>query len=150
MRVLFACDVTDKEQDVLDQVIEWAERLDAKVDLLYVEPYSASQASYLDPVFTRELQTALELGRKVHVEALEAVLERIPERLRGTVSVRSGDPARLIVDAAAEYDSVFVGTHGRRGVRRWFLGSVAEWVVRAATVPAIVMRRRDGNIEEAA
>ena len=37
-------------------------------------------------------------------------------------------------------DLIIVGTHGRRGPGRWWLGSVAERVVRAATIPVLVTR----------
>lgn len=49
-------------------------------------------------------------------------------------------PVDAILDASAAADLIVVGTHGRRGPGRWWLGSVAERVVRAATVPVIVTR----------
>ncbi len=33
-----------------------------------------------------------------------------------------------------------MASHGRTGVRRWFIGSVAEEVVRSATVPVMLLR----------
>jgi nucleotide-binding universal stress UspA family protein len=46
--------------------------------------------------------------------------------------VRSGDPPIEIVQAADEWKAgmVIVGSHGRTGIPRWLLGSVAEYVVR--------------------
>lgn len=56
--------------------------------------------------------------------------------------VRLGDPAeeilRLSVETSA--DIIVVGTHGRRGIRRVMLGSVATEVVRRATIPVLVAR----------
>jgi nucleotide-binding universal stress UspA family protein len=49
-------------------------------------------------------------------------------------------PVEAILDAAATADLIVVGTHGRRGPGRWWLGSVAERVVRAATIPVLVTR----------
>ena len=49
-------------------------------------------------------------------------------------------PVDAILDAGATADLIVVGTHGRRGPGRWWLGSVAERVVRAATVPVLVTR----------
>ncbi len=49
-------------------------------------------------------------------------------------------PVDAILDAAAAADLIVVGTHGRRGPGRWWLGSVAERVVRAAPVPVLVTR----------
>ncbi len=59
-----------------------------------------------------------------------------------TVSVVEGSPARVLLDAAQEHHAtaVVVGSHGRRGLRRFFLGSVAENVVRSSDVPVFVVR----------
>lgn len=56
--------------------------------------------------------------------------------------VADGDPADEILDVADARDvgTIVIGTHGRRGVRRWFLGSVAERVVARSRVPVIVLR----------
>lgn len=54
-------------------------------------------------------------------------------------------PARAIVSLAAEIDAdlIVVGTHGRRGIRRAILGSVAEEVVRTAGCPVFAVRPKD-------
>jgi nucleotide-binding universal stress UspA family protein len=53
-----------------------------------------------------------------------------------------GRPSRTIVEYAEDegYDQVVMGSHGRSGVSRILLGSVAETVVRRATVPVTVVR----------
>jgi len=53
-----------------------------------------------------------------------------------------GSPAREIVDHAASIgaDLVVMGTHGRSGVDRLLLGSVAERVVRSSPVPVLTVR----------
>jgi nucleotide-binding universal stress UspA family protein len=58
--------------------------------------------------------------------------------------VLTGDPSREIIRMAedVEADLIIVGTHGRRGIRRLFLGSVAEQVMRRASCPVLVMRPR--------
>ncbi|HTM22059.1 MAG TPA: universal stress protein, partial [Kofleriaceae bacterium] len=57
---------------------------------------------------------------------------------------RIGAPAREIVELAEEVeaDIVVVGTHGRHGINRLVLGSVAEHVVRDAHCPVLVARPR--------
>lgn len=56
--------------------------------------------------------------------------------------LRLDAPAEEIAQIAAdlEADLVVVGTHGRRGIARWLLGSVAEAVVRLAPCPVFVVR----------
>jgi hypothetical protein len=59
--------------------------------------------------------------------------------------VALGAPARAIAELAAQLDAdtVVVGTHGRRGLRRAFLGSVAEEVARTCGCPVLVVRPKD-------
>ena len=56
------------------------------------------------------------------------------------VQVVEGSPVDALLDAAHGADLLVVGTDSRRGLRRWWLGSVAEAVVRAAHVPVLVVR----------
>ncbi|MCA9571590.1 MAG: universal stress protein [Myxococcales bacterium] len=76
-------------------------------------------------------------------------LERVADELRAehpaletTVEVSEGHPVEVILEAAEQEEAtrIIVGTHGRRGLRRLFLGSVAERVVRASPVPVLVVR----------
>lgn len=55
-------------------------------------------------------------------------------------AVAEGEVARSILDHAEEFDWVVIGSHGREGVARILLGSVAEKVVRRAPVPVTVVR----------
>jgi nucleotide-binding universal stress UspA family protein len=57
-------------------------------------------------------------------------------------AVRQGDPRVEIVDEAEAWgaDLVIVGSHGRTGVKRWLMGSVAEYVVRHAPCSVEVAR----------
>ena len=57
-----------------------------------------------------------------------------------TMVIAEGRPVDVILAAAADADLLVLGTHGRRGPSRWWLGSVAERVVRAAEVPVLVTR----------
>jgi nucleotide-binding universal stress UspA family protein len=52
--------------------------------------------------------------------------------------VLPGPAAAAVIDATGP-DDVVLTSHGRSGVRRWLLGSVAEKLVRLGTVPTIVV-----------
>src|SRR5262245_59069946 len=56
--------------------------------------------------------------------------------------LEDGDPARAIVQVAREVpcDLIILGTHGRRGLARLLMGSVAEQVVRKAPCPVVTVR----------
>ncbi|MFW6320781.1 MAG: universal stress protein [Halohasta sp.] len=61
-----------------------------------------------------------------------------------------GSPSREILQAAEDCDLIVMGTHGRGGLDRLLLGSVAEKVVRGASVPVMTVRVGDDPAEVAA
>lgn len=73
---------------------------------------------------------------------LEAMAKKFFLNGNAKVLVRSGDPRNVIKAVAREIgaDLIVMGTHGRRGLERFFLGSVAEEVVRGAPCSVLVAR----------
>jgi nucleotide-binding universal stress UspA family protein len=59
--------------------------------------------------------------------------------------VIGGNPGEALITAAQQRsaDLIVVGSHGRHGLQRLFLGSVAEHVVRNAPMPVLVVRTRE-------
>ncbi len=79
------------------------------------------------------------------VEKAQAYLDRVAEGLREdgftvTTHVRYGHPAREIIDASKKADLVAMSTHGRSGLGRWALGSVADKVIRHSVKPVLLIR----------
>lgn len=81
------------------------------------------------------------------IEAAQTGLENLVKsenlgRLNPKLEVRVGSPAGEIVAAANDLkaDLVCIGTHGRGGLAHFFLGSVAEKVVRQAPCPVLTIR----------
>jgi nucleotide-binding universal stress UspA family protein len=56
--------------------------------------------------------------------------------------VVEGSPTRKIVEMAADFDLVVIGTLGRSALSKLFMGSVAERVTRYAPCPVLVVRSR--------
>lgn len=94
------------------------------------------------PYFTIEQITALEAERRVAQAATADHLTRFAAASAFQVEslVVDEPPVEAILDASAGADLIVLGTHGRRGPGRWWLGSVAERVVRAAAIPVLVTR----------
>jgi nucleotide-binding universal stress UspA family protein len=62
-------------------------------------------------------------------------------------SAETGKPAEVIVDKAAAQTGTLIAmsTHGRSGVQRWLLGSVADKVLHASTSPLLLVRAKEGE-----
>ena len=90
-------------------------------------------------------QGAEELQERLGTVVKSRVEQMHPEGLMFFLHVRIGDPADELLTLAGEADAdvVCVGTHGRGGVKRLILGSVAEKVVRHAHCPVLVARVKD-------
>jgi nucleotide-binding universal stress UspA family protein len=139
-RVLIAIDGSEPSLNAL----EFAFDRYADTDLVVV--------SVLDP--TEYLQGSSTMGpasvdswQEAADDAAGEVLDAAVERARAhglelETDTVYGSPAREIVDYAEEHDidQIIVGSHGREGVSRILLGSVAETVVRRASVPVTVVR----------
>jgi nucleotide-binding universal stress UspA family protein len=85
----------------------------------------------------------IDQARSIRQSAAEVIVERGREAGVGVrCLIWEGDPGEAIVEAAAaeSVDLIVVGSHGRRGVDRFFTGSVSEQVVRTAHVPVVVAR----------
>ncbi len=76
--------------------------------------------------------------------ALESMTAQVSESQFGKVKldVRLGDPGQVVTDLADELDAelVVIGSHGRTGITRLVLGSVAERVTRLAHCPVLVVK----------
>src|SRR5690606_26289279 len=93
--------------------------------------------------------TIAEAGTVVSVEEVEQYLEkvaaRLPEDVSSTYVVRDGRPGIELVALSEEIPDAMIvmATHGRGGLPRALLGSVADKVVRSAKVPVGLVRAND-------
>lgn len=78
---------------------------------------------------------------------LEAAYPRVRD-LRVETRIAEGDPAVCILEAAREVgaDMIVMGTHGRTGLGRLLMGSVAEEVLRKAPCPVMTVKSGDGTL----
>ena len=72
---------------------------------------------------------------------LESIARRLPRNIRVHTAVRLGDPAGEIVMQAREgaVDLIVMSTHGRTGLFRWVMGSVADSVAHRTAVPVLLV-----------
>jgi nucleotide-binding universal stress UspA family protein len=139
-RILVPTDFTETSDHALDWALELAKRLGATVTVLHT--YEIPIVGFPDGaiIATPEIAGRISEASKA---ALEATMAKIQGRGVPVDSVlREGVPWEEInaVADAMDADLVVIGTHGRRGLTRALLGSVAENVVRTAKHPVVTIR----------
>lgn len=123
----------------LEYALEEADETDGVVVVHAVDP---SQSGYGEFAHfgTDSMQERLrEHGEALLEQARDRVAER-PQQVRTELLV--GPPASSVVTYVTEHDvdRVIVGSHGRSGVSRVLLGSVAEQIARRAPAPVTIVR----------
>jgi nucleotide-binding universal stress UspA family protein len=87
---------------------------------------------------------------KIAQEAAEKEMEKLikkyklkPDEYRSKI-VRGGDPSSVIAKEAKKTSAemIIMGSHGRSGIQRFFLGSVAERTLRYASCPTLIIKNR--------
>lgn len=141
MHVLVAVDDSEPAWTALDHTIETFEA--AEITALHVvDPvdlvYGDMEGGYFDQAI---LENAKDTGQAFLDEVADHAAETEHAGDFETV-LEVGQPSREIIDYAAQHDvdHIVVGSHGRSGVSRVLLGSVAESVARRAEVPVTIIR----------
>jgi nucleotide-binding universal stress UspA family protein len=129
-KMLYPVALTDISEKIVPHVVFIADKFDSQIHLIFVA----------------------RMGRKEFLETPESVLSRATERLREfaeahfsdyalKIKVVSGDPADKIVEYidTEGIDLVVMGTHGRKGLEKILLGSVAAEVVSRSTAPVVTI-----------
>ncbi|WP_331236543.1 universal stress protein [Natronorarus salvus] len=114
---------------------------DATVRLLYVlDPMVDYSRRLAFPGYTDEDEYTTE--REEADAILDSLVRDAPEEIAVETELAAGAPAGAIVEFCDEndVDQIVIGSHGREGVARFLLGSVAETVVRRSVVPVTVVR----------
>lgn len=142
--IVAGIDFSDWTEPVLNAAESLAEAYDASMNVVYAEafeppPYFTSRS--IDRV-KEALALQREEAERALKEAVEATVKgRVPTK--ATLVERSAAEAILHAADTAEAGAIVLGTHGRTGMHRMMLGSVAEKVLREATAPVMTVRRPD-------
>ena len=134
-RILVATDLSPASEAAVDQAVRLA----------------ADSGAVLDVVYVREANTAMAYAaapESVYWAYVEDARRRLEQSVPGADErkvrflVREGVADEEIVNASREEkaDLIVMGTHGRRGTDRLFLGSVAARVVARASCPVLTVR----------
>ncbi len=134
-RILCAIDFEESSLKALDLAGKLAAQTGAELYLLHVCP--AVMIPLGGPI------TDQVMAEKLAKQKLEEVAARDLLDLRYQILITTGDIAERVTNfqSALGIDLIVIGTHGRRAVPRFFLGSVAERVVREAACPVLTIRQ---------
>lgn len=138
-QILVPTDGSPASDAAIEHAIDLARQYDATLHALYV----VDGAAY----------STLEAGAQVVVDALESEGEEATRRVAAAAeradvdcetTVATGTAYSAIRDYVDEraIDMVVMGTHGRKGLDRYLLGSVTERVVRTSDVPVLTVRQQ--------
>jgi nucleotide-binding universal stress UspA family protein len=140
MKILLCVDSSEHSKVTVEAVASHCRPEETDVRVLHVlQAIAISPAPQMDPMYTPEL----------HEEGSEAkkLVERVAAELRSAgfrseTALAKGDIRETVVDAAEKWhpDLIVVGSHGKGGLRRLLLGSVAEFVARHAPCSVLIAR----------
>ncbi len=137
-RILLTLDRSPLAEKALPHAVALAQACHAALELVSVVPLSDVQASAEYVVYVDRDQEAAQC---------EEYLRRVQGRLQGEglqvdATVRRGDVTEEILRHADERraDLIVMSTHGRSGLGRWVYGSIADRVLRHASVPVLLVR----------
>ena len=138
--ILVPTDFSQASEHALAHAQALARSFGGSLHLLHVVP-DPVLASAWSEAYAYDLTT---LGERLRAEAQQQLAERAGAigDVPVTTEALVGSPAALIALTAAErgVDLIVMGTHGRGGLTHFFMGSVAERIVRSAPCPVLTVR----------
>ncbi len=141
-KILVAVDESAFSARTANVGFDLARSLGSEVAIIYVVDPSVGAYAPEGGIPASELVTLAQQDGK---RLLGAFGERAALQPAPLAFIHVGKPAAEIVKAAKDWpaDLIVVGSHGRGGVERLLLGSVAEAVMRHATCPVLVVRAEE-------
>ena len=142
--ILVPTDLSEHADAALQYACELAQKLGATVHLVNVIGIPALGVPELGVAITGSVIDSLVADNQAAIDKVAAA-GRAAGFPIGTAILKTGDARDMINEAAIELgaDLIVMGTHGRHGISRALLGSVAETVVRSAPCAVLTVRYGD-------
>ena len=142
-KILVATDFSEPAQTALDYGRSFARTYGAQLEVLHVVDDIAARTAEMTGAFASvdKMQQQMEVDARARLETL--LDEEDYRTLKpATFIMTSVAPAQTILALAEQHqtDLIVLGTHGRTGLSRLFMGSVAQHVVRMAPCPVLTVR----------
>ncbi|MBX3203749.1 MAG: universal stress protein [Labilithrix sp.] len=141
--ILVPTDFSEPARVALDYAVQLADKLGASVHLVHA--FELPIVGFPDGVMTISAEMASRI-----IDAAEKALADLVEpyktrKIELHTSLEQADPRDGVLAVAERLraDLIVMGTHGRRGIARALMGSVAESVVRTSSIPVLTLRTSD-------
>lgn len=148
-RILFPTDFSPFAAQALRHALALAQKFKARLKVVYVIPQMLRLS---DSAYTAEPWLITPEARRQVEQDMREFLQPLREaRLDHEVEIGEGEPWQEILTMAHQMsaDLVVMGTHGRSGLERLFLGSVAEKLIRRLPCPVLTVSHEEGRTWEA-
>ncbi|MBI2207585.1 MAG: universal stress protein [Candidatus Rokubacteria bacterium] len=145
-RIVFASDFSSASRAAFRTAVDMARTWRAQLVVIHVlaplAPTFLAEGAYVPPKTWEQMETATRNAARKHLDAL--VRRARAGGVRATAVIGEGPAAERIVAMAKRQRAglLVLGTHGRTGLARAFLGSVAGRVVAMASCPVLTVRGR--------
>lgn len=137
-KILFPVDFSELSPKIVPHVITMAEKLDAEVHIIFVVPQLENYRSiFVSHISVENFEAEIVLGAETKMdEFVEAFFKSV---VSPKTNVLIGDIAEEIIKyiKVKGINLVIMGTHGRKGMDRIILGSIADRVIKSSPVPVL-------------
>jgi nucleotide-binding universal stress UspA family protein len=147
-RILVAIDGSEHADHALTHALDFAEKYDAKIELVTIippMPATAYPSEIVSPItetvvdsYYKEMKASHE---KIMSEALKKI-EKTKPNLKVSTKILEGRPAEKILEIAKEKNSdlIVMGSRGLGGIKEFLLGSVSDRVADEAKCPILIVK----------
>jgi len=152
-KILVPVDFSELSPAVIQAAVEIGEIRNAEVDVLHVAEEPKIPSYYGDgytpygygQTTITSIQDKLMEDARTRIEhRLEDMVRKVPRRAKVKTTLLWGNPVKNIIQMSesGNFDLIVMATHGRKGMNRYFVGSVTEEVIRRAPCPVFVIRTK--------
>jgi nucleotide-binding universal stress UspA family protein len=138
-RILAPIDFSEVSNRSLDYAVDLAAQIKASVSVVHV--YEIPVYAFLDGAMITPPDVAADLADRAQRSLDAAISARRNRGVDISATLANGSPRDEILRLAKEGDAdlIVMGTHGRRGLPRALMGSVAERVIRTSEIPVLTI-----------
>jgi len=156
-KIMVCLDGSELSESILEKAVPLACLMESEISLVRViQPMVVGNLAIPEPSagsISPSVIEKLEAWHEQRRQEATSYLEKLALSLRSSwLTVRTSvvsheQPAMAILNEARTQgaDLIAIETHGRSGLSRFFLGSIADKVIRGASIPVLVHRRGDSN-----